>query len=49
MKKFTSFADVPDYKALLQQALEIKQNPFGYQHLGRNKTAGLIFCQGPLK
>jgi N-succinyl-L-ornithine transcarbamylase len=41
MKKFTSFADVPDYKALLQQALEIKQNPFGYQHLGKNKTVGL--------
>jgi N-succinyl-L-ornithine transcarbamylase len=35
MKKFTSFADVPDYRALLQQALEIKQNPFGYQYSGR--------------
>jgi N-succinyl-L-ornithine transcarbamylase len=49
MKKFTSFADVPDYKALLQQALEIKQNPFGYQHLGRNKTVGLIFFNPSLR
>lgn len=49
MKKFTSFADVPDYKALLQQALEIKQNPFGYQHLGKNKTVGLIFFNPSLR
>ncbi|MCC3160018.1 N-acetylornithine carbamoyltransferase [Hymenobacter sp. 15J16-1T3B] len=49
MKKFTSFADVPDYRALLQQALEIKQNPFGYQHLGKNKTVGLIFFNPSLR
>ncbi|GAB3833915.1 N-acetylornithine carbamoyltransferase [Hymenobacter jeollabukensis] len=49
MNKFTSFADVPDYRALLQQALEIKQNPFGYQHLGRNKTIGLIFFNPSLR
>ncbi|UYZ58145.1 N-acetylornithine carbamoyltransferase [Hymenobacter latericus] len=49
MKKFTSFADVPDYRALLQQALEIKQNPFGYQQLGKNKTVGLIFFNPSLR
>ena len=49
MKKFTSFADVPDYKALLSKALEIKQNPFGYQHLGKNKTVGLIFFNPSLR
>jgi N-succinyl-L-ornithine transcarbamylase len=49
MKKFTSFADVPDYKALLNKALEIKANPFGYQHLGKNKTVGLIFFNPSLR
>jgi len=49
MKKFTSFADVPDYKALLSKALEIKANPFGYQHLGKNKTIGLIFFNPSLR
>jgi N-succinyl-L-ornithine transcarbamylase len=49
MKKFTSFADVPDYKALLSKALEIKANPFGYQHLGKNKTVGLIFFNPSLR
>ncbi|WP_022823903.1 N-acetylornithine carbamoyltransferase [Hymenobacter norwichensis] len=49
MKNFTSFADAGDYKALLQQALEIKANPFGYQHIGRNKTVGLIFFNPSLR
>ncbi|GAA4049442.1 hypothetical protein GCM10022409_40030 [Hymenobacter glaciei] len=38
MKNFTSFADAGDYKALLQQALAIKANPYGHLHIGRSKT-----------
>ncbi|WP_375416994.1 acetylornithine carbamoyltransferase [uncultured Hymenobacter sp.] len=49
MKNFTSFADAGDYQALLNKALEIKQNPFGYQHIGRNKTVGLIFFNPSLR
>ena len=49
MKNFTSFADAGDYKALLQQALEIKANPFAYQHVGQNKTVGLIFFNPSLR
>jgi len=49
MKNFTCFADVPNYRALLQQALEIKANPYGYQHTGRNKTVGLIFFNPSLR
>ncbi|MBT9393693.1 N-acetylornithine carbamoyltransferase [Hymenobacter sp. NST-14] len=49
MKNFTSFADAGDHNALLQQALEIKANPFGYQHVGRNKTVGLIFFNPSLR
>ncbi|SHJ60020.1 ornithine carbamoyltransferase [Hymenobacter daecheongensis DSM 21074] len=49
MKNFTSFADAGDYKALLQQALEIKANPYGYQHIGRNTTVGLIFFNPSLR
>jgi N-succinyl-L-ornithine transcarbamylase len=49
MKNFTSFADAGDYKALLNQALEIKANPYGYQHIGRNKTVGLIFFNPSLR
>ena len=49
MKNFTSFADAGDYQALLQQAPEIKANPYGYQHIGRNKTVGLIFFNPSLR
>ncbi|MGY2131688.1 N-acetylornithine carbamoyltransferase [Hymenobacter sp. HD11105] len=49
MKNFTSFADAGDYKTLLQQALEIKANPYGYQHIGKNKTVGLIFFNPSLR
>ena len=48
MKNFTS-ADASDYKALLQQVLEIKANPYGYQRIGRNKTVGLIFFNPSLR
>ena len=36
MESFTSFTDAGDHKALLQQALNIKANPYSYQHIGRN-------------
>jgi N-succinyl-L-ornithine transcarbamylase len=49
MKNFTSFADAGDYQALLNKALEIKADPFGYQHVGKNKTVGLIFFNPSLR
>lgn len=49
MKNFTSFADAGDYQALLNKALEIKQNLYAYQHVGRNKTVGLIFFNPSLR
>jgi len=49
MQKFTSFFDVPDYKKLLQKALEIKQNPFDFQMFGKNKTIGLLFLNPSLR
>jgi N-succinyl-L-ornithine transcarbamylase len=49
MQNFFSFADAGDYEALLAQALEIKQNPFANQHIGRNKTVGLLFFNPSLR
>ncbi len=43
MKYFTSVHDVKEPWKLVSQALEIKQNPFAFPHLGKNKTLGLIF------
>ena len=49
MKQFISINDVADPKALLEQGLLIKADPFAHQHLGRNKTLGLLFFNSSLR
>ena len=43
MNQFTSVHDVHDIKQLLNDALTLKENPYALQHLGKNKTLGLVF------
>ncbi len=43
MKHFLSIHDVSDLKALISSGINSKGNPFGDQHLGKNKTIGLLF------
>lgn len=49
MKLFSSVNDVADIQQLVKQALELKQNPFAHQHLGKNKTLGLVFLNPSLR
>jgi N-succinyl-L-ornithine transcarbamylase len=49
MKLFSSVNDVTDLKALVAEALQLKQNPYAYQHLGKNKTLGLVFLNPSLR
>ncbi|RZA03094.1 MAG: acetylornithine carbamoyltransferase [Sphingobacteriaceae bacterium] len=49
MKQFTSVNDVTDLKAIVAEALELKKNPYAYQHLGENKTLGLVFLNPSLR
>jgi N-succinyl-L-ornithine transcarbamylase len=49
MKHFTSVKDIPDLKKAVESALEIKNNRFGYKHLGENKTMVLIFFNPSLR
>ncbi|GAB3313757.1 acetylornithine carbamoyltransferase [Larkinella ripae] len=49
MTNFLTYDDVPDLNALIQEALNAKQNPFADQSLGRNKTIGLIFFNSSLR
>ncbi len=49
MNHFTSVYDIPDLMGAVKTALEIKKNPYGYQHLGRNKTMVLIFFDHSLR
>jgi len=49
MKLFSSVNDVTDVQALVKEALHLKQNPYAYQHLGKNKTLGLVFLNPSLR
>ncbi|MCC6282359.1 MAG: acetylornithine carbamoyltransferase [Saprospiraceae bacterium] len=49
MQQFTSVQDISDVQALVQEALELKAGPFAFQHLGRNKTLGLVFMNPSLR
>lgn len=49
MNNFTSVNDIGDLHAAVAEALEIKANRFGYQHLGRNKTLLMIFFNSSLR
>jgi N-succinyl-L-ornithine transcarbamylase len=49
MKLFSSVNDVADINALVKEALELKQNPYAHQHLGKNKTLALVFLNPSLR
>lgn len=46
---FTSVSDVGDVNALVEAALALKKAPLAFQHLGKNKTLGLIFLNPSLR
>lgn len=49
MKNYTSFKDIPSIEKALETAFEVKNNPFGFQHLGKNKTMVLVFFNSSLR
>jgi N-succinyl-L-ornithine transcarbamylase len=49
MKLFSSINDVADVQSLVKEALHLKQYPYDYQHLGKNKTLGLVFLNPSLR
>lgn len=49
MTNFLSLADVSDLDALIQSGRDAKASPFADQHLGKNKTIGLIFFNSSLR
>lgn len=49
MTNFLSLADVTNIEALIQSGRDAKANPFVDQHLGKNKTIGLIFFNSSLR
>lgn len=46
---FTSVQDVQDVAALIDEAIELKNDPLAFRHLGRDKTLGLVFLNPSLR
>lgn len=49
MRHFTSVNDIPDLRKALDVAFDVRNNPFAYSHLGKNKTMVLIFFNSSLR
>lgn len=49
MNQFTSVKDVQDIGQLVKDALALKESPYAHQHLGKNKTLGLVFLNPSLR
>ena len=49
MRSFFNVQDIGDLGKALKEALEVKANPFGYQHLGKNKTIMIVFFNSSLR
>lgn len=49
MRYFTNVHDLGNLKDALKEAFEIKNNRFGYQELGKNKTLMMIFFNSSLR
>jgi N-succinyl-L-ornithine transcarbamylase len=49
MKLFSSVNDITDIPSLVKEALQLKQNPYAHQHLGKNKTLALVFLNPSLR
>ena len=49
MKSFLHVEDIGDLGKALQEAREVKENPFAWKGLGKNKTIILIFFNSSLR
>ena len=49
MKSFFHVSDIGDLKTALEEAREVKQNPFAWKQLGENKTIMLVFFNSSLR
>lgn len=49
MTQFFSVADVANLSELVDEALQLKSNPFAAEYLGKRKTLGLVFLNPSLR
>jgi len=49
MKKYTSISDISSLSTIIDEAIHLKNNPFAFQSLGKNKTIVMLFFNPSLR
>ena len=49
MKKYTNINDIENIPHIIEQAIELKKNPFEFQNIGRHKTLVMLFFNASLR
>jgi N-succinyl-L-ornithine transcarbamylase len=49
MKNYTNIEDIESFPEIIQEAIELKENPFLYEHLGTHKTLIMLFFNASLR
>ena len=49
MKKYTSISDITSLSNIIDEAIHLKQHPFAFQSLGKNKTIAMLFFNPSLR
>lgn len=49
MKKYTSISDIASLSSIIDEAIHLKQHPYAFQSLGKNKTIAMLFFNPSLR
>ena len=49
MKKYTNIYDIPNLSETIQKAIQLKENPFEFSEIGKNKTLIMLFFNSSLR
>lgn len=49
MKKYTNINDIENIPKIIQEAIQLKQNPFRFESLGKHKTLIMLFFNSSLR
>ena len=49
MKKYTNIYDIPNLSETIQKAIQLKENPFEFSEIGKNKTLVMLFFNSSLR
>ena len=49
MKKYTNISDIKNVAEIIEEAIQLKQNPFQFESLGKHKTLVMLFFNSSLR